>query len=183
MKTRAAVNKNTVLVSELTVKTKAKAIVVLSSNISGPSQMGACAGEKEEANSDEDNFQEAKGQHPVSSKQKVGKTLLDFIEFDDTAELNINDTAEITINKHVVTKLFPDHSSSIIHEADISNVLDKTSYPYTLEGCKIVIDELRLAKNSLYLTNTENEHFLSCFQSDALSAQHHLDQKHRKREH
>jgi len=36
--------------------------------------------------------------------------LFEPIEFDDTAELNIDDTAEITKNKSVVSKFLPEHS-------------------------------------------------------------------------
>jgi len=56
----------------------------------------------------------------VSSKQQVGEPLFESIEFDDTAELNINDTAETTINRNVVNELFPDHSSSVINPFKVS---------------------------------------------------------------
>jgi len=120
MTTCSAVDKNTVLVSGLTGKTKAKAIIVtLASDITGPFQSGACALEEGQAIINEDDVQETEGPHPVSSKQQVREPLFESIEFNDTAELNIDDTADITIKKSVVSKLFPEHSLSIIYENDV----------------------------------------------------------------
>jgi len=137
MTTRSAVDENTVLVAGLTGKTKARAIV---------SQSGAGASEDEQAITNEE---DTKGQHPVSSKQQVNEPLYEPIEFDDTAEFNIDDTAEITINKSVVSELFPDHSSSIICENDV--ILDTVSYPDTIEGCIQATTILRHREKALHL--------------------------------
>jgi len=90
---------------------------------------------------DEDDYQQTEEQH-TSSKQKVGEPLLKSSEFDDTDELNIDDTAERTINNTVIDEIFPDHSSSIIRECEVSGILDIPAYPNTLEGCRREIDEL-----------------------------------------
>jgi len=157
MTTPSAVHENSVLVSGLTGKTKARAIVTFSSDITDPSQSGAGASKDEQAITNEEDAQDTKGQHPVSSKQQVGEPLFEPIEFDDTAELNIDDTAEITRNKSVVSELFPEHSSSIICENDI--ILNTVSYPDTIEGCIQDITKLRHREKAFHLINTENDFF------------------------
>jgi len=62
MTTRSSVDKNTVLVSRLPIKTKAKPIVSLSSDIFTPSQLETGITEDEQAVFNEDS---------VTSKQKV----------------------------------------------------------------------------------------------------------------
>jgi len=89
-----------------------------------------------------------KGQHPVSSKQQEGDPLFEPIEFDDTAEVNIDDTAELTIIKSVVSELFLEHSSSVICENDV--ILDTVSYPDTIKGCIRVINTLRHREKALH---------------------------------
>jgi len=76
MTTQSSVDKNTVLVSGLPVKAKAKPFVTLSSDITDPSQSVAGATEDEQAIFNKD---------PVSSKQKVDDSVFEHIEFDDTA--------------------------------------------------------------------------------------------------
>jgi len=181
MITRSAVDENTALFSGLTDKTRAKAIVALSGDIAGSSQSEACAGEEGQTVINEDNGQETNGQHPVSSKQQVGEPLFESSEFDDTAELNIDDTAVTTINNIFVNELFPEHSSSISYENDV--MLDKASYPETIEGCIQVIVELRQAAEALHLIDIANEHFLGCLQSDALEVPNIFLIENREREH
>jgi len=188
MITRSAVDKNTVLFSGLTDKTRAKAIVALSGDIAGSSQSDVGAVEAGKAIINEDECQETNGQHPVSSKQQVDEPLFEFIEFDDTAELKIgeplfefiefDDTAESTSNKSVVNELFPEH---FFISVDV--MIDKASYPKTIEGCIQVIVKLRHAAEALYLIDIAKEHFLGCLQSDALSAQPLFDRENREREH
>jgi len=86
-----------------------------------------------------------------------------------------------TINQSIIDKLFTEHSSSTIYENDV--MLDKASYPETIEGCIQVINELRHAQQALHLTITENEYLLECLQSDALRAESELDKEHREWEH
>jgi len=148
MTTRSSVDKNTVLVSVLPVKTKAKPIVTLSSDIFSPSQLGNGVTEDEQAIINED---------PVSSKQQVDESVFEPFEFDDTAELKLDDTTEITINKSVVSEIFPDHSLSIIDEDDV--ILNTVSYPDTIEGCIKVISKQRHREKALHLINTENVNF------------------------
>jgi len=67
--------------------------VTFTSDITDPSQSGTGASEDEQAITNEEDSQNTKKQHPVSSKQQVGEPLFKPIEFDDTAELNFDDTA------------------------------------------------------------------------------------------
>jgi len=124
MTTRSAVDENTVLFSGLTGKTKAGAVRP------DPSQSGAAAPEDEQAITKEEDAQDSKGQHLVSSKQQEGDPLLEPIEFDDTTELNIDDIADLTINKRVVNEIFSEDSSSSIYENDV--ILETVSYPDTI---------------------------------------------------
>jgi len=151
MTTRSAVDNNTILESGITGKSKAKSTVSITSD---PSQSGAGASVDDQAIF---NKEDTKQQHLVPSKQQVDKSLFEPIEFDDTAELNITDNAERTINKSIVSELFPDHSTSIIGEHDV--ILNTSSYPDTLEECIQVINSLRQREKSLHLINTENNFF------------------------
>jgi len=145
MTTQSSVDKNTVFVSGLPVKTNTKPLATLSSDISDPSQGGADASEDEQAIFNKD---------PMTSKQKVDDSVLDIMEFNDTAEFKFDDTAEITINKGTVSELFPDHSPSIIDNNDVS--LDTVTYPDTIESCIKVISKLRYSERDLHLNNTDN---------------------------
>jgi len=151
MTTQFAVDENTVLVSGLTGKTKARAV------ITDHSQSGAVAPEDAQAITKEEDAQDTEVQHPVSSKQQVGDPLFETTEFDDTAEFNIDDTAELTINKRIVSERFPEHSLSSIYENDV--ILDTVSYPDTIEGCIQAFTKLRHRKKDLHLINTENDFF------------------------
>jgi len=143
MTTRSAVDENTILVAGLIGKTKARAIV---------SQLGAGASVDDQAIISEE---DTKGQYPVSSKQQVDKSVFEPIDFDDTTEIKLDDTTEITINKSVVSELFPDHSSYSIYEHDF--ILDTDSFPDTIEGCREFTTTLRHREKALHLINTENE--------------------------
>jgi len=145
MTTRSSVDKNTVLVSGLPVKARAKLIVTLSSDITDPSQSVAGATEDDQA---------IFNKEPVVSTQKVNESVFEHIEFNDTAEFKLDDTAEITINKDIVSELFPDHSPSTIDQHDVS--LDTVSYPDTIAGCIKVISKLRESERDLNLINTDN---------------------------
>jgi len=162
MLTRSGVDENTILCSGFTNKTKAKAIVALSVDITVPSQSKV----KEEQTIINEDDQETNGQHPVSSKQQVGELLIVPNEFDDTAELIIDVIDATTINQSIDDKLFIEHSppSSYANNA----ILYRASYPDTIEGCIKVIVELRHAEKALHLTITENEHVLECLQSNPL---------------
>jgi len=112
----------------LPIKTKAKPIGTLSSDITDPFQSRTGAAEDKQAIINE---------YPVSSKQQVDESVFEPIEFEDTADLKLDDTAEVTINKSVVSELFSDHSPSTIDENDV--ILDTVSYPNTIEGCMQII--------------------------------------------
>jgi len=122
-----------------------------------------------------------KGQHPVSSKQQVDELLIVSKKLDDTAELNIDVNDVTTINQSIVDELFSEQFSSISYKNDV--LLDRASYPETIEGCIQVIHNLCHAEKALNLTFTENEHLLECLKSEVLHAQHELDREHREREH
>jgi len=130
MTIRSAVDKNSILLSALSRKPKAKPSVTLSSDIPDLLQVTADAKEDEQAISIKD---------PVISKQKLNDSVFEPIKFDVNAALD--DTAEVTINKSVVSELFPDHSPSSIDESDVS--IDTVSFPDTIEGCVEVIPKLR----------------------------------------
>jgi len=66
MITRSAVDENTVLFSGLTDKTKAKANVALSGDITGSSQSDVCVVEEEQTVINKDDGKKTNGQHPVS---------------------------------------------------------------------------------------------------------------------
>jgi len=125
MTTRSAVDENTILVSGLTGKTKTKAIVTLSIEISGPSQSGACSSEEGQAIIGEGNF-------PVSSKQHVGEPLFESIEFDDTAELNIDDTAELNINDTAETTIIEALSTNCFLITHLLSLINVTSVPHKI---------------------------------------------------
>jgi len=149
MTTRSAVDKITVLVPGLPVKTMAnKLIVTFPSDITDPSQSGAGASKDEQAITNKD---------PVSLKQQVDESVFKPIEFNDTAELKLDDTTEITINKSIVSELFPEHSSSNIYEDDV--ILDTVSFPDTIKGCIKFNTTLRHRQKALNLINTENDFF------------------------
>jgi len=148
--------------------------------VSGPSQSGVRLVDTR-GNSDE--LQQPKGHHPVSSVQNVGEPTFESTEIDDTAELNINDAAVITIIKDAIDELAPDHSSSVSQE-DVNSVSsEEPSYLYTLEGCRIEIDVLRSARETLSSTITENGQFLGLLQSDSDKAKNNLGRESRERDH
>jgi len=156
----------------LPVKTKAKPIVTLSSNIFSVFQLGTGIAKDEPAFINED---------PVSIKRKVDDSVFKPIEFDDTAELKLDDSTEIAINKGIVSKLFPDHFLFIIDEDDV--ILDTVSYPDTIDECIKVISKLRHREKDLHLINTDNVIFLGHFQADAVSACHLFEKEHIDRDH
>jgi len=171
MITRSAVDENTVFFSRLADTTRAKAIVALSGDLTISSQTDVCAVEEEQTVINEE----------ISSRQQVGELMILSNELKDTAALNIDINDVTTINQSIVDELFSEQSSSISYENDV--ILDKASYPETIDGCIQVIHDLRHAEMALHLTITENEHLLECLKSDALRAQHGLNKEHREREH
>jgi len=132
--------------------------------------------EEEQTIIKDDNCQETNRQHPVSSKQQVDKPIILSRELDDTAELDIDVNYE-----SIIDELFTEHSSSIIYENDV--MLNKATYPETIEGCIQVINELRQAQKALHLPIAENEHLLGCLQSDALNTQQETVRLHRVQKH
>jgi len=168
------------LCSGLTNKTKAKAIVALSVDITVPSQSDVYTVEEEQTIINEDD-QEKNGQHPVSSKKQVGELLIVPSEFDDTAELNIDVIDATTVNQSIDDELFIEQSLPSSYANDV--IIDRASYPDTIKGCIKVIDELRHAQKALHLTITENGHLWECLQSDTLRAERELDDELREREH
>jgi len=82
---------------------------------------------------------------------------------EDTAGLDITDTAERTIDRIVIEEIFPEHSSSVIFE---SGVIDEIGmYPSTLEACITEIETLRCKEKALQLENSDNKTFYaSCSQ-------------------
>jgi len=149
--TRSTFDENTVLFAGLPVKTKVNTIVALSVDITVSSQSYAYTVEEEQTITNDDNGQEINGQHPVSSKQQVDKSLILSRELDDTAELDIDVNDESLIDE-----LFTELPSSIRYENDV--MLDRESYPETIEGCIQVINELRQAQKALQLTIAKIEH-------------------------
>jgi len=186
MTTRSRVNRNIVLASGLSGKlqtkpndTQANTNPPQSSEINlNPSQPSVIG----------KNTENAKGPLSGSSNKQVNLSLFEPIAFDDTADLNITDSAERTINKSIVDEIFPvpseespEHSSSRICGNDVS--LDTEAYPDTREDCITVIDTLRKRERSLRLANCVNENFLGLLQSDAKIAKKLLKNEHIKREH
>jgi len=171
MTTRSLIDLYTVLVPGLPVKTKAKPIVTLSSDVTDPFQSGVGAAKDEQAIFNED---------PVSSKQQVDESVFEPIEFDDTADLKLDDTAEVTINKSVVSELYPNHSPSNIDENDV--LLDTVSHLNTIEECMQIISKLRHREKALHLINTGNKKNLGCLQTDAVGARHLFEKKHIEQE-
>jgi len=179
MTTRSAVDKNIALVSGLSGKIQARpADTQANTNLSQPSEVKKTK-------------EDSKGPLLVTANQQVDRSLFEPIEFNDTTDLNITDTAERTINKSVVdeifpeleqiSELFPEHSSSIINENDV--ILDSGSYPDTVEECIKIIDALRLQEKSLLSANTDNESFLYRLQADARGTKKLLEKEHTEREH
>jgi len=129
--------------------------------------------EKEQTVINDEDGLESNGQHPVSSKQQVDKPLILSRELDDTAELDID-----VNNESIIDELFTELSSSIINENDV--MLDRASYPETIEGRIQIIDELRQAQKALHLPIAKNEHLWGCLQSDTLHTERELE--HREQE-
>jgi len=76
---------------------------------------------------DDDNGLEINGQHAVPSTHQVDKLLILPCKFEDS-------------NQIIDVGQFTDHSSPIRHVNDV--ILNRASYPKTIEGCRKVIDEL-----------------------------------------
>jgi len=141
--TRSTVDENTVMFAGLPVKTKVNTIVALSVGISVPPLSDVYIVEEEQTIINDDFGQETNIQHPVSSKRQVDKPLILSRELDVIAELDIDVNDE-----SIIDDLFTKHSSSIIYENDV--MLDRASYPDTIEGCIKVIDELRHAEKTSF---------------------------------
>jgi len=171
--TRSTVDENTVLFAGLPVKTKVKGVVALSVDITVPSQSDVYTVEEKQTIINDGNGQESNGQHPVSSKQQVDKPLILSSELDDTAELDIDFNDE-----SIIDELFSEHSLSIICENDV--MLNRASYPETIEGCIQVINKLCHAVDALHLIITENEHLLECLKLNAHCAQYEADRAHKE---
>jgi len=176
---RSAVDENTEFLSGLTDTTRAKATVALSGDITGSFQSDVFTVEKKQTVINEEDDQETHGQHPVSSKQQVGELLIVSSKLDDTAELNIDVNEVTTLNQSIVDELYTEQSSSISYENYV--ILDRASYPETIQGCIQVINEPCHAEKALHLTITENEHLLWCLQAEALNAQQKLEKEYRER--
>jgi len=93
----------------------------------------------------EDN-QETNEQHPVSSKQQVDKLLIVSNKIDDADRLNFDVKDVTTIIQSIDDELLFEHSSSTSCKNDV--ILDRASYPDTLEKCIQIIDELRHEKKT-----------------------------------
>jgi len=138
MTTRSAVDKNIGLCLGLPGKilTRSSASSAPSASVSDPYQQGTSASASGSAEQED-----TAGHLPVPTKQKVDRCLYEPIDFNDTAGLDITDTAERTIDRSIIEKIFPEHSSSIICEGGVLD--DIKLYPATLEACITEIETLR----------------------------------------
>jgi len=170
MLSRSGVDENLSLLG-VNDETRPNAIGASSGNLTMSSQADGCPVEGEQTVINKE----------ISSEQQVEKLLIASNEFDDTTKL-INDANDVATTKQIINDAqFGEHSSSINYESVV--ILNRTSYPNTIEGCIDVINKLRQSEKALQISIAENEQLLWSTQAQALNGQLKLDKKCRERKH